>query len=338
MVKISNTGIVRQLNLDIARQVLRNEGEMTKAMLARKAGMSIATCGNLLQLLIESKEVIEGEVDNLTGGRPAKKYRYVGKNKKILCIFILVESAVTLRIEICDNMGLQQELFDVCHDSITEQDLYHEIEKVLNRHDNIEMISIGIPGFVLDGRIEVCDEPNLNGKNLGKEIKDRFGIEALIGAEKLYKVYGYYKRMNLDEENTLVYLLAPKGKNLGAGIMIDGHVLRGGNAMAGETMYLPYYFIKEKGLPIDEVIQEIPFIISTMVAIIAPQKFILSGYGFTKGSCDEIHQQCSKIIPERYIPEIIYVEDSFPDYQGGLVDATLDKLNRGIMLVETGKI
>lgn len=334
MAKINNTGIVRQLNLDIVRQALREEGGLTKSILARKTGMSIATCGNLLQLLVESGEVLEGEADNLTGGRPARTYFYNGENEMVLCVYILVEDVVTLRLELCDNLGRKQGGYDLRYDRITKQDIYEQIDQAVEKYNNIEMISIGIPGYVVDGKVEVCDEPNLNGINFIKEIKAKYDVETIVGTEKLFKVLGYYKRMKLNDENTLVYILAPRGKNLGAGIMIDGHVLRGGNEMAGETMYLPYYLIKEKGLPIDGIVKEMPFIVSTMVAIIAPQKLILSGYGFHDGSCKEICRECKKIIPERYVPEIIYVEDSFPDYQCGLIDATLEKLNRGIKVVD----
>jgi len=336
MTKINNTGIVRQLNLDIVRQTLRNEGGITKSMLARKTGMSIATCGNLLRLLIKQKEVFEGEVDKLTGGRPAKTYYYNSKNEMILCIYILAEETVSVHIEVYDNMGSKQEEFVETYNQLALEDIYNQIDRILQKYKNIVIISIGVPGYVLDGKIESCDEPNLQNVDIYEEMRKRYGIDVLVGAEKYFKVYGYYKRMELDEKNTLVYILAPKTKCMGAGIMIDGHVLRGGNAMAGEIMYLPYYMIKEHGVSIDDIVSEIPFVVSSMVAIIAPQKFILSGGRFNEESCDEIRKECIKIIPEKYIPEIKYAEDSFEDYREGLLAATLETLNSSIKLVETG--
>ncbi|MDO4556870.1 MAG: ROK family protein [Lachnospiraceae bacterium] len=338
MVKINNTGIVRQLNLDIVRDTLREEDGLTKSMLARKTGMSIATCGNLLHVLIEKGEVIEGEIDNLTGGRPAKTYYYNGENEMILCIYILVEENVTIHIELYDNVGRLQEEYEKKYDRITEDDIYEQIDAAIGNYEKIKMISIGIPGYVLNGTIDSCDEPNLNNKNIEKTIKEKYKTEVLIGAEKLFTVYGYYKRNDMDDESTLVYMLVPKGKAMGAGIMIDGRILRGGNELAGETMYLPYYYIKEQGVAIEEIVNEMPFIINTMVAVIAPQKFIISGSQFSHDSCEEIRRECSKLIPEKFIPEIVYEENTLLDYKTGLVNATLEKFNSGIKVVETGRL
>lgn len=335
MAKTNNTGIVRQLNLDIVRQTLRSEGQMTKATLARKTGMSIATCGNLLQLLVENEEVIEGEINNLTGGRPAKTYFYNGQIDLVLCVYILVEEKVTLRMEVYNSMGKEQDVFESHYDSITIDELYYQIGQVIDRYEMIETICIGVPGAVVDGKIEFCDEPNLANINMVSKLQRKYNKDIVVGSEKYFKVCGYYKRMELKDDVSLVYMLSPKNREMGAGIIVDGHVLRGGNAMAGETMYLPYYKLKKTGIAVDEAIGEMPFIVSSMVAVIAPEYFVLPGSDFSEGSCEELRKACMDIIPENHIPQILYTDDTMKDYSVGMMDIALEKLNGGIKLIST---
>ena len=94
----NNTKMVRKINSDVIRKVLRKNEELTKAEISSLTGLSIATCGNLLKLMVESGEVIEGELEQSTGGRPARRYRYNVEKNLLLCLYVIVDEKERLLV------------------------------------------------------------------------------------------------------------------------------------------------------------------------------------------------------------------------------------------------
>ena len=59
-----------------------------KNSLSISTGLSIATCGNILKDLILSDEVIELDLAQSEGGRPARRFRYNENHELILIIYV----------------------------------------------------------------------------------------------------------------------------------------------------------------------------------------------------------------------------------------------------------
>ena len=213
--------------------------------------------------------------------------------------------------------------------------LCETIAAEVEKSHRVRAVSIGIPGYVDDGVVALCDEEKLIGFDLRGFLSQRVDIPVIVGAEKSYKVLGYSKRMHMKGHETLVYLLAPAYKEMGVGIMVDGHVLQGGNELAGETMYLPYYFMKAQGLDVDAVMDELTNIIVSLTAAIAPQTFIVTGARHSQEECNLLRKQCTAFLPEKHVPEILYVEDPMEDYRLGLMEATFNQLDNSLQIVSS---
>lgn len=330
----NNTKMVRKINSDIIRQELRKHEELTKAEVSSLTGLSIATCGNLLKVLVENGEVVEGKMEESTGGRPARKYRYNVDMKMVLCIYVLVDKKESIRFEVNNGIGERKEIYDIEEEEITLKVILQNTRSLLEKYENISLIGIGVPGVVYEGVCYICDARHLVGINLKREMEEQFNVKVFVEHEQQLKAYGYSRRYNLDDAITMVYLIAPERRCMGTGIIVNGKAFKGGYSMAGETQYLPYYYLKNKGIAVDDVMDEMTFIVSTMTAIINPNVFVLTGDRFDEKSPEEIREKCCEIIDEKYLPEIRYEKNSFADFREGLVVGTLKELGDRVEISE----
>lgn len=74
---MAKTEDVRAVNLKKIKEVFLAEGICTKNMLAKKTGLSLGTCTNLLKYLIEHQMIRRIEDSASTGGRKAKRYQLI---------------------------------------------------------------------------------------------------------------------------------------------------------------------------------------------------------------------------------------------------------------------
>ena len=129
----NNTKMVRKINSDVIRKVLRKNEELTKAEISSLTGLSIATCGNLLKLMVESGEVIEGELEQSTGGRPARRYRYNVEKNLLLCLYVIVDEKERLLVEVNDGIGSRKEMEEIDTDKVTESLILEKVNEALEK-------------------------------------------------------------------------------------------------------------------------------------------------------------------------------------------------------------
>ena len=109
----NNTKMVRKINSDVIRKVLRKNEELTKAEISSLTGLSIATCGNLLKLIVESGEVIEGELEQSTGGSRHADIVIMLEKNLLLCLYVIVDEKERLLVEVNDGIGSRKEMEEI---------------------------------------------------------------------------------------------------------------------------------------------------------------------------------------------------------------------------------
>ncbi|HEU5193819.1 MAG TPA: ROK family protein, partial [Methylomirabilota bacterium] len=105
-------------------------------------------------------------------------------------------------------------------------------------------IGIGVPGPVdtAAGRIgeEVLHVPELAGRALGAEVAERFGQPAFVDNDVNALALGEWRWGAGRGARSLVVLAA--GTGLGAGIILDGRLVRGASGFGGELGHTPVKF------------------------------------------------------------------------------------------------
>ena len=97
------------------RQILLENGSITKPELAKLTNLTVATCGYILNSLVENGEVIAENFRTSSGGRPAMSYRYNSERCRFLCLYALFEGgAESIHYRITDAMyGLHLSLIHI---------------------------------------------------------------------------------------------------------------------------------------------------------------------------------------------------------------------------------
>ncbi|GIM27885.1 hypothetical protein CPJCM30710_05510 [Clostridium polyendosporum] len=340
MLQITNNTIrVKQINTELVKVALKNLSYGTKLTIANATGLSVATCGNILKELLESGEVLEIELEQPNGGRPARRFVYNANYAFIACLYLKNEGGIyTINYAVTNLIGEIIEEGSKIFNSINYDVIDSLIGELIERYENIKAVGIGVPGVVRQGVIGVCDIKELINVPLGNKLKEKYQLEITIENDMNFTVYGFYKKQNYDRDRTIAIVFFPKGNFPGAGIIVDGHILKGNTKFAGELSFLPLDLSREEQLKrLNSEDGFIPLAVKAIVSIIAiinPETIALTGELFKSDQLDDIYNHCLEIIPKEHMPQIFLRENIHDDYMNGLISITLESLSYNIQLVE----
>lgn len=330
-----NALIIREINLNLVRRVLKAKGSSTKQQLARETGLSLMTIGTVLQSLVEQKEVFESELSPSSGGRPAKKYCYNYGFALALALFpyekdgkiIIRSTMVDLSGQIVNSADTEAEVIDL--DSFEGI-----IEPLLGSYPSIKAIGFGYPGFDKDGQIVMSDYKKLAGAPLAGHFSSLFRVPVIMENDVNAAVIGFADRWKLDNEGTLVYLYFPDRYPPGAGIFINGRLLKGKDNFAGEIGVVPLDVVWNESLyaSFEPFCEAAARLVTTLCGVLNPDRIIMNGSFLSEAHIAAISQKCGTRLPGRVLPVIGLSGDFVYDYQTGLIVRTLAQLEPDIRL------
>lgn len=340
MFPISNNALrVKRINMELVKNTLKTMEYGTKSSIASVTGLSVATCGNILNELLQTGEVIETELEEPNGGRLARRYKFNADYSYIVCLYVKTEGGVnSLTYGIANLIGEVIEEKTMILDLIDYDVIDNQIEELIEKHGNIKAIGIGIPGVVHKGVIGVCDIGPLVGLSLGPQLKDKYELEITIENDMHLTAYGFYKMQNYDEDKTFAIVTFPKDNFPGAGFIVDGHTLKGNTKFAGEVSFLPFDITREEQLKqMNSPLEFVPLAVKTITSIITiinPVSMALTGELSDPSLLDEIYNSCLKVIPKEHMPELFVKNNTHEEYLNGLISITLESLTYNLQLVE----
>ncbi len=303
------------------KRILLQSKTITKPELSKATGLTTATCGYILNDLLKKGEIVEEKYRISSGGRPARSYRYNTSKHQFLCLYTLFESGIqTIRFRIFDALGNMVTKGESKEKRIDKKVLRKRIQKILEKHPQVGVISLGIQGGVCRGTVEFCDFPELNGSNLAAELFDAFQIPVHVENDMNSIALGYSQK-NSNEKN-LSILFIPKGNPPAGGFLVDGKILRGSSNLAGELSYYPFSFKKQEQSKIfSEIKTAFPYILQVILATIVfldPAVIVLTG-GFTgELSSQNINEKLQRSLHRPQLPRLIFKANLQEEYFSGL--------------------
>lgn len=324
------------------RAALLEHGSATKVELSQKLGVSFPTISKFLTQMEKDGELILVGLDHSSGGRRAKRYAY--NPEFMLGLAIFLEKTET-NYTIFNCLGEEKEQGSTS--SVLMDDalsLSHLLESIIEKHPKISSVAIGVPGSVNNGRIIfIPSYEQFHDFDLKGYFEERLSIPVVVENDMNAAVLGYYDNRNNKDKGSLVYLyLGQNGP--GAGIMINGDVVRGSTFFSGEISFVPQYddrnFVQalnnedgtETALVHDEKkIDAISRLVASFTATINPHTIIFSNDEINKQITDQITLRSAAYIPKEHLPELT-VSDWKQDYLYGL-----QKLGLGLMISGTRK-
>lgn len=237
--------LIKENNLNKLRKALRQERTATKSRLAELTGISVVTIQSLLQTLIENGEVMEDEIVQPRLGRPAVSYRFCECARLLLVISVLErDKKDTAVFSVVNLYGEVIWEFEKPYPLIEKESFDQEIERVLEKYPGrdektaISVIAIGLPGIENKGKILFSDYEKLRGIDLAGYLEEKYRVPVILENDINAAVYGYGSGKGHTEE-TVVGIYMPSKYPPGAGICLDGKIVKGKSGLAGEIANLP---------------------------------------------------------------------------------------------------
>jgi predicted NBD/HSP70 family sugar kinase len=329
-------GMKTEILRGIRKSLLELESA-TKVELSDKLGISFPTISKFLAQMEKDGELISVGLDDSSGGRRAKRYQY--NPEYMLGLAIFLERTETNYIvfncegEVKDAGNTSSLLVDADLSLLTQC-----VENILEKFPKIGSIAVGVPGSVNNGQIiYIPGYGQLENFDLKGYLENHFSIPVEIENDMNAAVLGFHDSKGKKKNESLVYLYS--GQNgPGAGIMVNGTVVRGSTNFSGEVSFVPQYDDKnfqqalgneagtKKALIGEEhEIDAISRLVASFVAIINPHMIIFCDDEVNQNTINAILKRSSTYIPPAHLPELI-TSDWKQDYLFGLQSLSLDRM------------
>ena len=202
---------VKEINVEIIKSALKRMGSSTKAQIAEETGISVATCGKILNELCDSREVIETAQTSAGYGRPAKCYAYNGNFALVACIYIASDMGkVLLSAKVSNMLGEVQEEYTLEIGRASFDVLETTVGRLVEKHDTLRAVAIGIPGYITDGVVGLCNFIDLMGLPLRDMLQEKFPqLKIQVENDMNAAAYGFYKGNCNEKETTVAFIYSP---------------------------------------------------------------------------------------------------------------------------------
>jgi predicted NBD/HSP70 family sugar kinase len=234
---------LRDRNRERVVGVLRERGRVSQADIARVTGLSRTTVHTLVSELKDSGVLHEAEtgVPDVRGGRPAVLLMLRHSSQAVVGIDFGHSHVGVAVADIGHNVLAERRCdLDVSHDARTALDAAARmVDEVLAEtqvhRKSVIAAGIGIPGPV-DRSTGTAGSPTILpgwiGVRIGDEMHDRLGVPVEIENDANLGALAELTWGAGRECSNFVYIKVATG--IGAGLVIDGKLLRGATGTAGE--------------------------------------------------------------------------------------------------------
>lgn len=322
---------MKQMSKKRIRRALRATDSCTKRTLAHLTGLSIATCGNILNELTQTGEVMESGLERSSGGRPAKYYAYNENFQFSLCMYLdMVDDQIQLGYYVVNLLGRVIRSGCTMLQKISVEILASYMAQLLKQHPHIRTAVIGLPGAVDDNTtIGRCGIRELEGCALGDLLSQRLSIDICIDNDMNLCALGFYDVQHYHTPSSIAVINFPQDSCAGAGIVVNGRVLCGGTNFAGEISYLPFSHpncsLKEQLQTKEDVIRYAADVTVSICAVIDPRAIVLTGGMLGQSFLPCITSACHQMIPAEHMPKLFLHESRETDYKNGLIRRALER-------------
>lgn len=238
---------VRRLNLALVMRRLAT-GPRTRARLAEDTGLNKATVSSLIAELIDRDLVTEGHIDRGGLGRPGRTVeihpggpRFIGAEVQTG----YVEGVLTdLTGRVLARHRVAESLTDLgpVRSLALVADVVRELGERGGEHPaDVQSVHLAVPGLVDTDAGALSFAPNLHWSDVDVvgALHDRLGWPAArIGVDNDANMgaMAHWAVGDVAGTRNLIYLAGNAG--VGAGLIVDGHIVRGASGFAGEVGHL----------------------------------------------------------------------------------------------------
>ena len=348
---------VKKINVDLIKSALKAHPEATKSQISEMTGISVVTCGKILNELASNGEVLEVERVRSRCGRPATTYRFNAGFASVACLFLWTDRGqLELVSEISDLVGQVIYRDRTALDTVDSNTIVQAAGRLLKRDAAIRAIAVGVPGTVHQGRIISSYLLSLNGVCLQSILCEAFpAIQILVENAARAAAYGFSVSEYARPEELVSYFFIPTavctGRRAGeilsadtqlptdpmlgkpllidVGLVCEQKLFRGFSGFAGSMgMFLPQDLYSN---PSAAVIADL---FAILIPTFNPSVIAVTGNSVTLRKLEQIRALCAERIAPEHMPQMLLRPDCRMDYSRGLTQIALQAISCRIELVQ----
>jgi hypothetical protein len=237
-----NLGLVKEINLNILRDAIREVKVATKPQLAELTGISVVTINSLAQILLRSGEILESQIMQPEIGRPAVSYQFNENHRLALIIYLHEKEGIDTGFFTVINLyGESVKKVERTVKQVVINSFDSVIKELIQEFPNIQLISFGMPGVEVNDSLMIMDYEGLLNTKLVSYIKEQFHIPVTFENDINAATAGFCYQHGITKEQCVIGLYFPEKYLPGAGIYLHGDIYKGRNGLAGEIKYLPLF-------------------------------------------------------------------------------------------------
>jgi len=236
--------LLKRLNEETVLETIRTGAPISRAEIARRAGISKPTVSLALQALLDAGLVREAAAGPAGPSYGAVYFEPVAEAALVLGIDL---GARFLRGALSDLTGAARARQDVelaKHDASNALEAIGELRDSLVRTSGlgaelIENVVVGVPGVVeqRDGTVRLATNiPGLDGRRYSDELEARLGVRVTVENDVNLAALG--ERQHGVARGVDDFMFLSVGTGLGAGLVLRGELQRGHHGAAGELDYV----------------------------------------------------------------------------------------------------
>ncbi|HUR15064.1 MAG TPA: ROK family transcriptional regulator [Mycobacteriales bacterium] len=239
MTVLLTTHLIGDLNRSRVLQAFCDHGPLSRAEVARLAGVPRATIGTIVQNLLDAGllEELEPDRDGKVGkpGRPL----WFGPDAGLSVAVVFAADRVRAALVNARGDRLAETSVRLATPKATLTELVSAIvdaaSQVLPESGDVLGLGVGVPGVCDTAAGEVIGSgqlPGAVGTELASTLASRLGLPVLLDNDARAQALG--EKWFGDARGVPTFASVQTGDGLGVGLVLDGHVYRGEDGRAGE--------------------------------------------------------------------------------------------------------
>lgn len=323
--KVENAAKIKQKNMNRLWHLLRQVDHATVSQLAKWSGLSVVTTTALTKELLQRGQIEQDSIIQPQLGRPAVAYRFAAEYKLILLIYTIEHDQLDyVYFSVCNLRGdsiysLKQPLPTPMINSFDET-----IKSLIGKFPLISCIGLGLPvGSEFQDKLIASDYPFLQDMPLRSHLSECFGLPVIIENDINAAAYGYCHSHHL-ETKCLVSVFFPNKYTPGAGIYLNGQLVKGQNGLAGACQYLP--FGEDWQACRDEPHAQCEIVIRLIrifTYLLNPHVIVLYWDRPAPNIMELLQRTCHCKAERVMLPSLVISDQMLSDFQTGLTQLTL---------------
>jgi len=231
-------------NINLIFDLIRNNDEITRVMLADMTNLTRMNITRLVGLLMDRGLVYEDGEINASRGRPAKKLHINPHIAYSISVNIDV-GTITVAVVNLKNEIIIIETFDA-EEQISMEDYVDKVYEVYKEwkakypsvFQKIGCIAFVGPGIINSetGEIVLSAQLGWRKENISNYASKKFGMKVIVDNDVKSALMGELAFTEKRDNPSIAYMAI--GYGVGVGLWIDGKILRGANNNAGEIGHI----------------------------------------------------------------------------------------------------